>query len=455
MKNRDGVSNHDEKQFLPNKAVIAFLAVWIALFFLYAWLRFIRFYPNPPVVFPISEIYVSTASIFSFFPLIFFIGILIIVFLRPPKKMWGVYLVCLGLIFFGNMLQGGIEQGFIYPLVGTTAKTPFYDVTHLRGGFYFINNFNAIQMELTNHTVTHPPFLVLIWYFLNQIGGVLLTLIGSILIISSMIPFFYWSLQLLGFSPEKAGRFTVLLALIPAFNIYSILSPDAIAAAGYMIFLWGMVSIYKKGLHWYNLVLLSISFIFANMLNYLAFGLLGIIGLAGIWQWNHDGRKDLLIGMLVSAAALIGCMAIWKFVFQYDHLQGFLTSIRYEDLKSSSLTEIQQVRSYFFSRGEDISEVMLFLSFGVLAVLLSPKYRRLALNLKSIESVLLLSAFTFFALLMVMGVFRTGETARPFIWLIPYILIALRNISDRTLNALIGLAALQTIVMQLAANYYW
>jgi hypothetical protein len=147
-------------------------------------------------------------------------------------------------------------------------------------------------------------------------------------------------------------------------------------------------------------------------------------------------------------------MMVWNYSFHYNHLQSFITSTQYEQMRlqkySSQITNV-----YIFSRGEDICEMLLFLSFGVFATLLNPSFRHMNLDFKSPESVIFLISLLAFVFLMVAGVFRTGETARGLLWFYPFFLLGMTQVEDRTLNACIGLAAVQTIAMQLAANYYW
>jgi hypothetical protein len=444
-----------KKSILPYRTIFILIFLWLVLSILYFWLKFINYYPNQPRIFPISVISKSTANQFSVIPLILIIFLIGFTLRYKPKNIWLVYVICLVFILLGNLLQGGVKQGFINALLGRSINQPFFDAIRIQNGYKFLHDFNVFQLQLSKHARTHPPFLLLLYFILNRFGGIPGTFIGCIFIVSVVFFIFYQTLVLLDIAPQKAAKLTFLLALIPSVNIYSVYSWDALAAVGYSLFLWGIVSIYKKGLSWINLLLLFIGFLFANMMNYLALGLIGIIGIVALWDFYKSKRLDLLIATIFIIMTFGIVIVIWKIGFNYNHIRGILTSIQNESEILNELSNIERIKIYFFSRLEDIGEVSVFLSFGVLAVLLNTTYRKLDLNLKSIEGTLLFSGILFFVVLMIIGVFRTGETARPFIWLVPYFLIALKNIEDRTLNACIGVAAVQTITMQLTANFYW
>jgi hypothetical protein len=447
-----------KNSLLPNKTIIILLAVWFFLFIFFGWVSYNKFYLDPPIIYPISIVYKSTATINSMLPLILLIILVVFALKYSPKNAFILFFLCLALIVLGNLLQGGIYEGFVKPIGGWQGmdyEQPFHDVVKIHSGFRFLKEFDIYQSSYSNHTQTHPPFLVLFYYCLYQIGGIPIALTISILIISTIFPLFYFTMLYLGFSKSRAVKFTILLALIPTINIYSIITWDALAAIGYMIFLMGMVLIYRCGLRVINFIILLFGFVFANMLNYLAIGLLVIIGIVGFWQFLVLKRKDLLFATGGILFCFLIILILWKFGFNYDHLLSFLKSSQIELGKTSHHLSTQTIKWYILSRIEDIGEILLFLSFGVIAVCFTPLYRRFAPNLKSFENALLFSASTIILLFLIFGVFRTGETARPFIWLIPYVLISLKNIEDRTLNALIGVVTVQTISMQLAANYFW
>jgi hypothetical protein len=445
----------DSESYLPVKTILLILGVWILLAVSYLWLSYISFYPSPPRIFPISQIFSHTSNIFSVIPLILIIGLITIFIYKGTKNLIIVYGVCLAIIVLGNFLQGGIQEGFINTLVGQGNRQPYYDTLKITDGYNFLHQFNSVQYSLTNHSRTHPPFLVLLIYWLRILGGGKTILIGSTLIVSSIFIFFFFALRLLEVTADRAAKFTLLLALIPSINIYSIFTWDALAAAGFMVFLYALISIFKQRIRWSNITLLIIGFTFANMMSFLAIGMVGVLGLVGIWQYYKFKSADLLISLGILIIAFLLVFLLWKFVFNYDQLMAIFTAMRFENSSLAHFNADAKLKNLIFSRFEDLGEIMLFLSIGVLAVLLNMKYRNLRFNLESFESVLFLSGSALILLPLAAGLFYTGETARPFVWFVPFVLVALINIKDRTLIACIILAAMQTILMQLIANYYW
>jgi hypothetical protein len=446
------------QKYFPTRTVLILLLVWFISFLIYGWISYKNIYIDTPPIFPISVISTRTANRFSIIPLIFFILLIIIAIKRPPKHIFGLFLICIGFIILGNLLQGGYFQGFIKPLGGWDGRDfnqPFADVIKVRNGIGFLRDYNINQWDLSIHSRTHPPFLVLFWYVLYLIGGIQFSLVGSILIVSSIFPIFYLILKSLNFKPDTAARLTILLALIPSINIYSIISWDALAAIGYILFLLGMVRIYRDGLRITNFLILLIGFMFANMMNFLAVALLAILGFIGIWMFITSSRKDLLFALGLIIVSFIVFISVWKIAFNYNHFSAFFFAGNYELGHTNMQISWMSLKGYFLSRVEGFSEISLFLSFGVMAVIFSPNFSRISVNLRSFENAVLFSALTVVLLFLFFGLFRTGETARPFMWIVPIILLSLKDIEKSTLNALIGLAAIQTIAMQISANYFW
>ncbi len=358
------MKNTNRQSYLPNRIIISLLIGWLFFFTLFAWIIFINFYPDPPVIFPISVIYKSTVNYSSIVPVICLLGVLLLITKKPIKYLFAVYIISFSIIILGNLIQGGFNQGFLAPLGIGSDRQPLYDATHgqiLNGGFTFLDQFNEIQNTLSNHARTHPPFLILFWNILGRIHGSESVSIGSILVVSLIFPVFFSTLRLLQFSPERAAKFTFLMALIPAINIYSILTWDSIAAFGYFLFLWGLVSIYQQGLKWFNLLLLSIGFIFANMFNFLSMGLGGMIILISLWQIIHLRRYSFLIATLLLGVISIFVFIIWKNYFGYDHIISFINSINLEKERIVDYSFNEILKIYTFSRLEGISEILLFL----------------------------------------------------------------------------------------------
>ena len=58
-------------------------------------------------------------------------------------------------------------------------------------------------------------------------------------------------------------------------------------------------------------------------------------------------------------------------------------------------------------------------------------------------------------IMFVIGVYRTGETARAAIFIYPYIMMSLVNASSPIVEDIVILAGSQTAFMQLFGGYFW
>lgn len=107
--------------------------------------------------------------------------------------------------------------------------------------------------------------------------------------------------------------------------------------------------------------------------------------------------------------------------------------------------------NYFVTRVEDVFEIVVFLSLGIMAFLTTIKYK-LQNNLYGTLSLI---AIVILLLMFLTGAYKTGETARACLFVVGFVLILLRNIPTPLLTSLISFAALQTILMQILGFYYW
>lgn len=109
---------------------------------------------------------------------------------------------------------------------------------------------------------------------------------------------------------------------------------------------------------------------------------------------------------------------------------------------------------YLMTRLEDIGEILLFLSFGFLAILFSKRKKSHFFENKTIN-ILFFSAIAALSAMLLTGAYRTGETARACIFIVPYFLILLKNTDDNKFQILFYLCLFQTFGMQMIGNFYW
>ena len=136
----------------------------------------------------------------------------------------------------------------------------------------------------------------------------------------------------------------------------------------------------------------------------------------------------------------------------YNQLETFLLASHSENPDGFRL--FHQPLVYLMTRLEDICEIFLFLSFGFLAVLFSKKAGTEVFEDKHIN-VLFFSAVASLSAMLLTGAYGTGETARACLFLVPYFLILLKDISSDNFKILFYLCLIQTFGMQMIGNFYW
>jgi hypothetical protein len=108
---------------------------------------------------------------------------------------------------------------------------------------------------------------------------------------------------------------------------------------------------------------------------------------------------------------------------------------------------------YVMTRLEDLLEIVLFLP-APLAVILT-RSRSGANATESSAALLALAGCGSVLLLFAAGAYRTGETARGCLFLVPFLLPLLHSVGSREFRWLIAACATQTAAMQLAGSWFW
>jgi hypothetical protein len=109
---------------------------------------------------------------------------------------------------------------------------------------------------------------------------------------------------------------------------------------------------------------------------------------------------------------------------------------------------------YLMTRLEDLGEIVVFLLVPLAAIL---SQRGTAENTPARRStiVLAIAGSAAVILMFVSGAYRTGQTARGCLFLVPYALPLLHSTDERSLKLLIGATAAQTAGMQLCGRWFW
>jgi hypothetical protein len=344
-----------------------------------------------------------------------------------------VWILGLALIVLGNLAQGGIHPGLIRP-VYVFDRQYYNDAVQIGNAGAWLRAFTDRQAEFNVHSSTHPPFAVLLHYMLGtkQAIAIVFTLIASL-----SVPLLRTVLKTLGTDDERATTLALMFAVIPAVNIYSAVTLDAVIMTVSLVFLVGFVGLIRK-VPWQRAALvLFCSGLLA--MNVLTFGGLFLVAVAAIWSIrNSDVRKALLISLAGGAVLYV----IFRFGLGYDHIRAFLNASRIENPGGFRLFTMPG--HYALTRIENVANLLFFMSIPVLAVFLRQKHERLTL-----AAMLVLGA------MFLTGAFRTGETSRACLYMYPYLFISLRHVSHSTLRWLVLGAGAQTALMQVVGVYAW
>ena len=137
----------------------------------------------------------------------------------------------LAIVLSGNLMQGGVHQAFVAPFLESGIQY-YHDAIKIRDSWEWLRNFNTAQAGLLMHTRTHPPFGVLLHHIVLRAGGGSVGLLSSVFVILSLlsIPLLYAVCREIGVTRPRAAAIAGLLAVVPAFNIYSAVCLDGVAA---------------------------------------------------------------------------------------------------------------------------------------------------------------------------------------------------------------------------------
>lgn len=441
---------------IPARTIVWIIAVWIFLALAVNALMLAGFDIDASRSFPVS--------IFNFrinyqgIPFLVVFGLLVWWVLKTYSKLnlFQIWLVCIAAVVLGNLGQGGFYEGFVKPY---TVQNIQYlnDAFKIENWQQWLADFNTNQHLLLNHSQTHPPFAVLLLYLAYNLSGcnIAVMSVGFALVFSAVFLAVHHTLVVLRVEKPKRNLLLLLFAVTPAINIYGIASFEAIILMLSSFFVLAVIMTAQGKVFSIKIFLLmAVSVSLANLLTWGALFLFATAGLLALIQIYKYRNYLLLINLILSFFFFVGLSVLfWKY-FGYNHLTGFFTASSIENPDGFRL--FSNPLNYVVTRIEDIGELMLFLSFGWLALLFHPKLISLQWkNIKQLNLALVVSALVVISLMFLTGAYRTGETARAAIFLYAFLILTLVNAKAIVIKDIVRLAAIQTAVMQLFGYYYW
>jgi hypothetical protein len=441
--------------YLPYKTIIALCALWFLVALINGLLILTGHATGTTIFFPIS-IFTPVFNLHGIlyaglFSVLFIIGIVF------SHRMITFQIWALGvfLLICGNLIQGGLEEGFLKPFYGSDDQY-YYDAIDIQDVRTFLTNFNDQQSTLSTHSRTHPPFAVLLHYSLLKAGSghIAVPAVVFILLSSFVLIVIRHLMIRFGNSSARASQFAFLYAVIPAFNIYGAVSIDGLIAACASLWVLGAAFVLTNYRPRTGMLLAVAGIVLMNALTFLGTFLIAVTTLAAIREIilhrSYRFATILCIAAIVCVFLYIG----FKAVYDYDHIGAFLAASHLEN--PNGFLAIHAPLKYIMTRLEDIFEIGLFLSLGVTAVCIRPDY--LLLNPRDWRddgTTLFHIGIAVLLLMFLTGALKTGETARACSFIYPFLFPLVRKVNDETLRSITIIAGVQTVLMQLVGFYFW
>jgi hypothetical protein len=328
--------------------------------------------------------------------------------------------------------------------VGNMPQDYFQDALRVVSPAQLLREFTDIQPSLAIHSRTHPPGAILAFYLLRQLlhdpAVITIAIAALSSVLTALVLGRLLKEELRG---EEIGRVLFLFFLIPSVQIYYAASLDALIAplvVGSCLALFGR----SPGM-W---VAASTSLLLASSLSFGVLFILPVILAFELLSMRRPWRTIFLAGSL---AAFYGLL--WA-VFQFNYLRSFAIATHLENPEGFRL--LADTADYLMTRVEDIAEIFIFLGPFLSLILLSRL--RASWAASALPRLSLLAAGGFLLLLLT-GAYRTGETARAALFMVPFLILPVAGfvaaLPDRQYRLLATLLFLQALIMQLAGDYWW
>ncbi len=440
------------------RAGLIILAVWALLAELTVILKRAGVLFDVPDIFPLSVF--SPALNWQGLPYLAAFAALITVAVRFHKQCGPVVILFIGttIVLVGNLMQGGIDEAFYRPIYGAYHGLPaqyFHDASRIPNWRDWLASFNQIQSHLQIHGRTHPPFAILVHYFLMGRKTVLFETIAFPFILFSCLSILWvWQIfRAAGIDKAKSNLLALFFACLPAVNIYSAVSLDAVIASFCALFMLGIALLATRGIGVRGVLCCAIGFTGANLLTFGGVFLAAFAVALGAWQVWRMRRWNILIALAICLVFFAAILAAMLKFWHYDHICAFLTASRLEN--TEGFLAFVRPADYVWTRLEDVCEIALFLGIPTLAVLAGRRLNLTRAGFRDFPLAATAAGVIVIVAMFLAGAYCTGETARACLFLYPLLVLPFARADERTLRALLIAAAAQTAIMQLFGDYFW
>lgn len=416
-----------------------------------------------PSLYPISHISSRVPTLLSVVIALGLIGLFprVVRYVEQSSYNLRVVIVTGLLLALGTTLMHGWDNGFGVPIAGECDLsgciiTPdgghqyYHDLNKVVSIDHFLSHFDEIFPELGGHTRNHPPGALFAIRLLDAItpSPHFISLIIAAFALPTTAYCLYKILQLLIDDGQIARYAVFIFLLIPSTQIYFVSSVDALITAFTIGFLYFFL---RPQRHWTTYAGLIACGFLASFLNFtfaLSFG----VAFGYDVLVRRDFRRSLI------AMAGIGLVYVLiLLMYDYNYVTAFKMAVDNENAYGNPVND--GAVPYIITRLESIFDI--FVYFGpllVLLVLLGLRHlKRISVQLWWLS---LLNAGVF-ALTLLVGFYRTGETSRSnmFMWIFflfpAFVYLQSIDVSDRQLRRLYWFLFGQTVFMQFFGFYFY
>ena len=257
--------------------------------------------------------------------------------------------------------------------------------------------------------------------------------------------FFVRKLMLTEFAETTAGYMAFLMVLLPAIQIYYLATIDALITT----LLIGTLYLFCFGKGAKALAGACMMVCVSFLLTFVSLFILPVLVGFDLIVRRSAKRSLILI------ATLAGFHTLLYLFIGYDAYHSFRAASTFEN--PSGFMIFTDPANYFFTRLEDIAEIIFF--FGPFLLVLFIRGIK-NIKLRPLDVLTVLGCVTLVGMFL-SGAWRTGETARACAFIYPFLLFPVGRYLETTGAGpgeriqLASLVFLQSVGMQVFGNYFW
>lgn len=329
---------------------------------------------------------------------------------KPAAPLALLLMAGLGLSVLSNLLHG-VRFGLDFPTAtsGDGGIEYFHDAIAIPGPLWLLERYNAVQFELLEHSRTHPPGPVLLYWVLHVLLGspALISIAISAISLGLLLPYARRLLRLT-FGDEPPGAL-LLLALLPALLVYGLAVVDAPIAGLFLATLVHFVDD-RRRLHW----LPAGSFLFLSL--FFTFGALFLLPVLAGFELVRRKRVTRFAATLVVAVVLLSVLRV---AFGFDWLRAFFQASAIENDKGFLLLAAPE--QYLWYRLGSVAEIALFFT-PFLWLLWWRGWASLRRGSPDAAALAWLGPASLAGVLLA-GALKIGEAARVCLFILPYLFL--------------------------------